>query len=100
MGGAEAVSREGTISPTPTPGLGWVQFSHSVVSYLCDPMDCSTPGLPVHNQVPNLLQRMSIQSMMPSNHFILCCPLLLLPSIFPSIKVFSNESVLHIRWPK
>ena len=43
---------------------------------------------------------MSIESVMPSNHLILCCPLLLLPSIFPSIKVFSNESVLHIRWPK
>ena len=43
---------------------------------------------------------MSIESMMPSNHLILCCPLLLLPSIFPSIRVFSNESTLHIRWPK
>ena len=43
---------------------------------------------------------MSIKSVMPSNHFILCCPLLLLPSIFPSIGVFSNESALHIRWPK
>ena len=43
---------------------------------------------------------MSIESVMPSNHLILCCPLLLLPSDFPSIRVFSNESVLHIRWPK
>src|SRR5574337_157126 len=43
---------------------------------------------------------MSTESVMPSNHLILCCPLLLLPSIFPSIRVFSNESVLHIRWPK
>ena len=43
---------------------------------------------------------MSIESVMPSNHHILCCPLLLLPSIFPSIRVFSNESALHIRWPK
>ena len=43
---------------------------------------------------------MSIESVMPSNHLILCCPLLLLPSIFPSIRVFSNESALHIRWPK
>ena len=48
----------------------------------------------------NLLRLMSIQSVMPSNHLILCCPLLLLPPLFPSIKVFSNESVLHIRWPK
>ena len=48
----------------------------------------------------NLLKLMSIESMMPSNHLILCRPLLLLPSIFPSIRVFSNESALHIRWPK
>ena len=48
----------------------------------------------------SLLKFMSIQSVMPSNHLILCCPLLLLPSIFPSIRVFSNESALHIRWPK
>ena len=48
----------------------------------------------------SLLKLMFIESVMPSNHLILCCPLLLLPSIFPSIRVFSNESVLHIRWPK
>ena len=48
----------------------------------------------------SFLKLMSIESVMPSNHLILCCPLLLLPSIFPSIRVFSNESVLHIRWPK
>ena len=48
----------------------------------------------------SLLKLISINSVMPSNHLILCCPLLLLPSIFPSIRVFSNESVLHIRWPK
>ena len=48
----------------------------------------------------SLLELMSIESVMPSNHLILCCPLLLLPSVFPSIRVFSNESVLHIRWPK
>ena len=48
----------------------------------------------------SLLKLMSIEPMMPSNHLILCCPLLLLPSVFPSIRVFSNESVLHIRWPK
>ena len=67
---------------------------------LCNPMDCSTPGFPVHQQLQSLLKLMSIKSVMPSNHLILCCPLLLLPSIFPSIRVFSNESVLHIRWPK
>ena len=48
----------------------------------------------------NLLKLMSIESVMPSNHLILCYPLLLLPSIFPSIRVFSNEAALHIRWPK
>ena len=48
----------------------------------------------------SLLKLMPIESVMPSNHFILCHPILLLPSIFPSIRVFSNESVLHIRWPK
>ena len=58
------------------------------------------PGLPVHHQPQSLLRFMSIESVMPSNHLILCCPLLLLPSIFPSIRVFSTESVLHIRWPK
>ena len=63
-------------------------------------MDCSTPGFSVHHQLLSLLQLRSIESVMPSNHLILCGPLLLLPSIFPSIRVFSNESVLHIRWPK
>ena len=66
----------------------------------CDPMDCSTPGFPVLHHLPELLKLMPIESLMPSNHFIFCCPLLLLPLIFPSIKVFSNKSVLHIRWPK
>ena len=79
-----------------------VQFSSVTQSCLTlsDPMDCSTPGLPVHHQLPELAQLLSIESVMPSNHLILCCPLLLLPSIFPSIRVFSNESVLCIRWPK
>ena len=63
-------------------------------------MDCSTPGLPVHHQLPSLLKLMSIESVMPSHHLILCHLLLLLPSIFPSIRVFSNESAVHIRWPK
>ena len=67
---------------------------------LCDPMDCSTPGLLVHHQLQSLLKLMSIESVMPSSHLILCRPLLLLPSIFPSIRVFSNESALCIRWPK
>ena len=63
-------------------------------------MDCSTPGLPVHNQLLEFTKLMFIESVMPSNLLILCCPLLLPPSIFPSIRVFSNESFLHIRWPK
>ena len=68
---------------------------------LCDPMDGSTPGLPVHHKLPlSLLKLMPIESVMPSSHLILCCPLLLLPSIFPSIRVFSSESALRIRWPK
>ena len=67
---------------------------------LCDPMDCSTPGLPVHHQLPEFTQTHSIESVMPSSHLILCRPLLLSPSIFPSIRVLSNDLVLHIRWPK
>ena len=61
---------------------------------LCDPVDCSTPGF------PSMLKLMSIESVMPSNHLVLCHFLLLLPSIFPSIRVFSNESALYIRWLK
>ena len=65
---------------------------------LCDTFNCSTPGLTVHHQLPDKL--MSIESVMPSNHLMLCPPLLLLPSIFPSNRIFSNESDCHIRWPK
>ena len=64
------------------------------------PMHCSMPGLPVHHQLLEFTQLMSIESVMLSNHLIPYRPLLLLPSIFPSIRVFSNESVLHIRWPR
>ena len=67
---------------------------------LCDPMNCSTPGLPVHHQLRSSPKLTSIESVMPSSHLILCRPLLLLPSIFPSIRVFSNESALRMRWPK
>ena len=63
-------------------------------------MDCSTPHFPVHHQLQSLLKLMSIMLVMPSNHLILCYSLFLPPSIFPSIRVFSNESTLHIRWPK
>ena len=67
---------------------------------LCDPMNCSTPGLPVHHQLSEFTQVMSIELVMPPSHLILCCPLLLLPPIPPNIRVFSNESNLHMRWPK
>ena len=62
-------------------------------------MNHSTPGLPVHHQLLEFTQHTSIRSVMPSSHLILCCPLFLLPPIPPSIRIFSNESVLHIRWP-
>ena len=83
-------------------GLGYAQCSSVAQSCptLCDPMDCSTTGFSVYHQLPSLLRLMSIESMMPFNHLILCRPLLFLSSIFPSIRVFSSESVLHIRWPK
>ena len=67
---------------------------------VCNPMDCSTPGFPVLHYLLELLKLMSIELVMPSNHLILCCPLLLLPPIPPSIRVFSNESTLRMRWPK
>ena len=62
-------------------------------------MDCTVPGLPVH-QLPELIQTLSIESVMPSNHLIFCHSLLLQPSIFPSNRIFSSETVLHMRWPK
>ena len=79
-----------------------VQFSSVAQSCptLCDPMNCSTPGLPVHHHLPDSLRLTSIESVMPSSHLILCCPLLLLPPIPPSIRVFSSESTLRMRWPK
>ena len=67
---------------------------------LCDPMNCSTPGLPVHHQLPESTETHVIELVMPSKHLILCRPPLLLPSIFPSIRVFSSKSALRIRWPK
>ena len=78
-----------------------VQFSSVAQSCLIlgDSMDCSTPGFPVHHQLPELTQT-HIQLIMPSNHLILCHHVFLLPSIFPSIRVLSSESVLRIRWPK
>ena len=82
--------------------VGSVQFSSVAQSCptLWDPMDCSMPGFPVHHQTLELLKLMSIELVVPTNCFVLCRPLLFLPSIFPSIRDFSNESVLCIRWPK
>ena len=75
-----------------------VQFSHSVMSDSLRPNELQHARLTVHHQLLESLRLKSIESVMPSSHLILGCPLLLLPSIFPSIKVFSNESVLLIRW--
>ena len=110
------VNREGKIDGKETKGISWgggyilppilggglVQFSSVAQSCLtlCDPMNRSTPGLPVHHHSQSSLRLTVIESMMPSSHLILCCPLLLLPPIPSSIRVFSNESTLSMRWPK
>ena len=80
----------GTVSSVQS--LRRVQLSATPLTVACQ-LPCLSPTL-------CLLKLTSIESVMPSNHCILCCPLLLLPSIFPSIRIFSSESVLHIRWPK
>ena len=79
---------------------GSVQFSHSVVSNSLRPHEPQHARPPCPSPTPRVYPNLSIESVMPSNHLILCHPLLLLPSIFPSIRVFSNESALLIRWPK
>ena len=77
-----------------------VQFSRSVLSDSLRPHESQTPGLPVHHQLRSSLRLLSIESLMPSSHLILCRPLLLLPPIPPSLRVFSNESILRVRWSK
>ena len=77
-----------------------VQFSRSVVSYSLRHHEPQHARPPCPSPTPRVHPNLSIESVMPSNHLILCHPLLLLPSVFPSIKVFSNESALRIRWPK
>ena len=77
-----------------------VQFNCSVMSNSLRPHELQHQASLSITSSRNLLKLMSIQSVIPSNHLILCFPLLLLPSIFPSIRVFSNESALHMRWPK
>ena len=90
------------ISPTSREVLHKHQFSSVAQSCptLCDPMNCSTPGFPVYHQLPEFTKLVSIELVMPSSHLILCHALLLLPPIPPSIRVFSNESTLRMRWPK
>ena len=85
-----------------SPCLYTIQLSSAAQSWptLCDPMNCCMPGLPGITNSQSSLRLKSIESVMPSSHLILCCPLLLLPPIPPSIRVFSNESTLHMRWPK
>ena len=83
-------------------GMLWFQFSSVTQSCatFCDRMDCNMPGFPVHHQLPEFTQTHVHWVGDAIQHLLLCCPLLLPPSIFPSIRVFSNESVHHIRWPK
>ena len=78
-----------------------IQFSSVAQSCptLCNPMNCSMPGLPITNS-QNLPKLMSLESVMPSSHLILCHPLFLLPPIPPRMRIFSNESTLHMKWPK
>ena len=80
--------------------LSSVQFSHSIMSHSLRAHGLQHARPPVHHQLPELHKFISIESVMPSNHLIACHPLLLPPSIFPNISVFSSESVLCIRWPK
>ena len=83
-------------------GLGYVSSLTQSCPTLCDLMDCSTPGLPVHQQLLEFTQTYVhwVGDAIQLSGVILCCPLLLSPSIFPSIRAFSNESVLWSRWPK
>ena len=85
--------KKGLASPLPRKGRFCCSRQSQSCLPLCGPMDCSTPGSPV------LLKLMSFVLVMPSNHLILCHPPLLLPSIFPSLRVFSSESAVCIRWP-
>ena len=93
-----------TYSGIPSPMPGAFQFSSvqslSRVQLFATPWTAACQASLSITNSQSLLKLMSIESVMPSNHFILCRPLLLLPSIFPSIRVFSNKSVLHLRWPK
>ena len=93
-------SQETTAQPWAGPGSSVSSVQPLSGVRLCDPMDCSTPGLLSITNSQSLPKLKSMESAMPSSHLILCCPLLLLPRIPPSIRVFSSESTLRIRWPK
>ena len=102
MGSRETMLRRTYLSSFPR----WSQCSLFVVQSLSHVLLFVTPWTAAH-QAPlsstvswSFLKFMSIESVMPSNHLILCCPFLLLPTIFPSIRTFSSESALHIRWPQ
>ena len=88
------------VSEVSSPGFLFVVQLLSHVQLFATPWTAACHASLSFTISQRLLKLMSIESVMPSNYLILCCPLLLLPSIFPSIRVFSNESVLHIRWPK
>ena len=90
----------GTASMFSTLIINSVQFSHSVVSNSVTPWTAAHQASLSITNFQSLFKLMSIDLVMPFNHLILCCPHLLPPSICPSIRVFSNESVLHIKWPK
>ena len=92
--------KSGRLEGTNGHFFSFFQFSHSVVSNSVTPWTAACQASLSITNSRSLLKLRSIESVMPSNHFILYRPLLLLPSIFPSIGVFSNESVLRIRWPK
>ena len=96
MGGTGGGKKCGSCSG----GQGITQFSCLVVSDSLQPYELQHARLPCPSKSWSLLKLMSIKSVMPSKHFILWCPLLLLPSIFPGMRIFSNESIIHIRWPK
>ena len=98
----DAVRCQGPCSYVALPFSSSVQFSSvaQLCPTLCNLVNCSTPGLPVHHHSRSSLKLWSINLVMPFSHLILYRPHLLLPSIFPSIRVFSNESGLHIRWPQ
>ena len=96
-------SPSGVLQTLRTNTIIFITRIYSACPTLCHPTDHNTSGFPVHQRLPEITQtlvKLKLELVMPSNHLSLCCPLLLLPSIFPSIRVFSNESVYCIRWPK